>query len=253
MSMLDHTLIAQRYFFPVRADVPDACLVPIDEGHLTCWRSAPATSERPFLVCFHGNGELVSHWMGDFVRIIQSMGFEVFLAEYRGYSGSHGEPQLGKMLDDIPAIFDAVGVPAERIAVWGRSVGSIFALEWVNKYPRTQTLILESGIHDVAQRLLLRVNPEVELGCSTTDFVNEVLARCDHQKKLENYPQKSLHLHTIHDHIVGIKHAQLNAASAGDRARLVEFDQGDHNSIMAYNQRAYFQEMSAFLHENFDL
>lgn len=251
MNILDHPLIAQRYFFPMREHVPDATLVPIDAGNLTCWRSAPSSSNRPFLVCFHGNGELVSDWRGDFVARVQARGFEVFLAEYRGYSGSDGEPQLGKMLDDVSAIFEAVDVAPEQIAVWGRSVGSIFALEWVDRYPDTGALILESGIHDVAQRLLLRVDPERELGCSRQEFLFAVHERCDHAAKLSRYHNPSLHLHTVHDHIVGIEHARQNVASASGKALLVEFERGDHNSILAYNTDAYFEHMHTFLRDLF--
>lgn len=249
MNILDHPLIARRYFFPIQERVLDATLVPLaDGGHLTCWRSAPPSSTRPVLVCFHGNGELVSHWRGDFVeRVRGELGFEVFLSEYRGYGGSDGEPRLGQMLDDIPAIFDAVGVAPERVAVWGRSVGSIFALEWVERYPTTGALILESGIHDVAQRLLLRVDPERELGCSREAFLAAVEARCDHAAKLSRYLNPSLHLHTLRDHIVGVEHARQNVSSAGGRATAVEFERGDHNTIMAYNADAYFSHMRTFL------
>lgn len=247
MSILNHHLIAERYFFPVRATVPDATLVPIDAGHLTCWRSAPATSSRPVFVFFHGNGELVEHWRGDFTAAIEAMGYDVFLAEYRGYSGSDGEPQLGKLLDDVVAIAEAVAKSPGEVVVCGRSVGSIFALEWVERFPGTRALILESGIHDVAQRLLLRVDPVTELGCSREAFVQEVMSRCDHAKKLANYPGKSLHLHTLHDHIVGIDHARRNALAAGARATLHELPRGDHNTILAANASAYLTALRDFL------
>lgn len=247
MSLLNHPLIAQRYFFPVRTRVPDATLVPIDVGALTCWRSAPAGSGRPVLVFFHGNGELVEHWRGDFVRVIGSMGYEVFLAEYRGYGGSDGEPELGKLLDDVVAIKEAVGEREEDVVVCGRSVGSIFAIEWVERSPGCGGLILESGIHDVAQRLLLRVDPERELGCSRQDLIEAVLERCDHEAKLSAYAGPSLHLHAVQDHLVSVEHARQNARACGERATLVELPRGDHNSIMAANSAAYFKALGDFL------
>ena len=53
-----------------------------------------------------------------------------FLAEYRGYGGSTGEPSLVAMLDDVDAIFSALGRPAGELVVYGRSIGSIYAIEF---------------------------------------------------------------------------------------------------------------------------
>ena len=106
--ILDHEVISQRYFFPQRAPLADAVSVPTPEGPLACWRSAPP-SDRPVLVHFHGNGELVHHWAPDFAPMVQRMGYEVFLAEYRGYGASAGKPRLSAMLDDVDAIATAIG------------------------------------------------------------------------------------------------------------------------------------------------
>lgn len=250
MSVLNHPSIAARYFFPVRSHVRDATLVPIDAGHLTCWRSAPAGSGRPVFVFFHGNGELIKHWRGDFTQAIEAMGFDVFLAEYRGYSESDGSPQLGKLLDDVIAIADVVDTPPEHVVVCGRSVGSIFAVEWIDRFPTTRGLILESGIHDVVERLLLRVDPPSEMGMSRQAFIDEVMTRCDHADKLGRYPGPSLHLHAVQDHIVSIEHARRNANSA-THPTLVEMPHGDHNSILAANTTAYFEALRTFLDASF--
>ena len=90
------------------------------------------------------------------------MGWDLLLAEYRGYGGSTGEPLLGRMLDDVEAVLRAAG-PPERLVVFGRSVGSLFALEAVARCPGVAGLVLESAIADPLERLLLRVTPR-ELG-----------------------------------------------------------------------------------------
>ncbi len=245
MSVLNHPLIAQRYFFPQKVELPGATLVPTPVGPLACWRSAPP-SERPLLVHFHGNGELVHHWVQGFVPTLQEMGFEVFLAEYRGYGASAGEPLLGEMLGDLDAIRDALGVPDKQVVVFGRSVGSIFAIEWVNRFPETRGLVIESGIHDVLERLALRVSPR-ELGVGP-DALREACEReLNHGDKLARYGGPSLFLHAEGDHLVEISHAERNAQAAGERAELVRFSRGDHNSILAMNAEAYFKALERFL------
>lgn len=245
MELLDHPIIAERYFFPQQVELPDATWVPTPVGPLGCWRSAPP-SDRPVMVHFHGNGELVHHWIGGFVRAIQETGYEVFLAEYRGYGASAGQPLLGAMLDDLDAIADAVGVPPEQIVVFGRSVGSLFAIDWVERFPTTAGLVIESGIHDVLERLALRMTP-AELGCTRAELEAAVSARLDHHKKLSAYAGPSLFLHAEGDHLVGISHAERNAQAAGERATLVRFPYGDHNSILGANVEDYFEALEAFL------
>ena len=245
MQLLDHPLIAQRYFFPQPMALEEPVWVPTPVGPLGCWRSAPP-SEAPVLVHFHGNGELVQHYNTGFASAIQSMGYELFLAEYRGYGASSGEPLLGAMLDDVSAIFEALGVPASRVVVYGRSVGSIFALEWVARFPETRGLIIESGIHDVLERLALRVTPE-ELGC-TQGELEAACQRClDHGAKMAAYRGPSLLIHAEHDHLVDISHAERNAEAAGSRATLVRLPFGDHNTVIGANAEAYFQAIDAFL------
>lgn len=247
MELLDHPIIAERYFFPQSMELPDATWVPTPVGPLGCWRSAPP-SDRPVLVHFHGNGELVHHWIGGFVRAIQATGYEVFLAEYRGYGASAGRPALGAMLDDVGAIAEAVGVPPERVVVFGRSVGSLFAIEWIERLPTTAGLVIESGIHDVLERLSLRITP-VELGCTQIELEAAVRQRLDHGRKLAAYPGPSLLLHAEGDHLVEISHAERNARAAGEGATLVRLPHGDHNTILGANVEAYFGALEAFLAE----
>ena len=214
-------------------------MVDTPAGPLACWRSSPP-GERPVLVHFHGNGELVEHWIPGFSEFIDACGFDVFLAEYRGYGASAGRPHLGAMLEDVGLIANALGVPPEQTVVFGRSVGSIFAMEWVRRFPESAGLIIESGIHDVYQRLALRIAPhEIDL----PKLKAELERRVNHSAVLSNYRGPSLFLHAEHDQLVTIDHAERNHAAATGPARLVRLPYGDHNSILMANQ-AYPQPMS---------
>lgn len=246
MSLLNHRIISERYFFPRKTRPTNATLVPFSDGsgNLACWQS-DSSSNRPILIHFHGNGEIVSDWMHGFPERISAFGLDVFLAEYRGYGGSDGSPTLEDMLDDVKEIAKAVDRSPSEVIVFGRSVGSIFAIEWIRRFPETKGLILESGIHDVYERLRLRMRPS-ELGCSELEFVQTVQNRMNHQKVLSEYAGKSLILHAENDHLVHKSHAERNAEAA-QNASLVLFPQGDHNSILYYNQDEYFRQIGEFL------
>lgn len=245
LECLNSHVIGERYFFPIHQHVSDATMVPTTVGNLTCWRSDPY-SERPVVVHFHGNGEVINDWIDSpLTDAVRNAGWEIFYAEYRGYSESDGVPRLLDMLDDSPAILAALGKHPRNVVVFGRSVGSIFAVDWVNRFPQTRGLILESGIFDVHERLALRVTP-AELGVAEVEFEEVCKARFDNARSLRRYPNPSLILHTENDQIVSISHAERNAAAA-QNTKLVTFPVGDHNSILAANSTQYLAEVSAFL------
>ena len=244
-SLLDHHLIAERYFFPRWDAVPEPFVVDCGDARLACsWHVIDVDALT--VLHFHGNGEVVADYAGDFVDAIASMGFNLFLAEYRGYGGSSGTPAMGAMLRDVEAIVGAIGVPPERLVAFGRSVGSIYAIHCAHLFGEIAGLIIESGIADVHERLRLRVDPG-ELGCTEADLRAAVDSELDHEGKLGAYGGPALFLHAAFDHLIDPSHARRNHRWAGGDNKLVIFPAGDHNSILAYNWEAYMAEVAAFL------
>ena len=244
-EILDHPLISARYFFPRAGSFPDPFWVDCGDARLACSYHEVDPAAKT-LVHFHGNGEIVDDWQGDFVRLIQQLGCNCFLAELRGYGQSSGTPQLGKMLADVIPTVNSLGKPAEELIFFGRSVGSIFALEAVSRFPRAAGLVLESGVADVLERLLLRVDPE-ELGISMAELELEVDRCLDHRRKLAGYPGPVLVLHTAHDGLVDVSHGQRLHEWAQGRKTFRIFPRGNHNDIMFVNAREYFTLLGEFI------
>ncbi|WP_432558187.1 alpha/beta hydrolase family protein [Granulicoccus sp. GXG6511] len=242
-DLINHPLIAERYFFPGGRAPTSRLDVNVDDAVLAC--GVHRVDPDGFtVVFFHGNGEVVADWQGTLDKILGMLGWDLLLAEYRGYGGSTGQPLLGAMLDDVGAIIDAAG-PPEKVVVMGRSVGSFFALEAVSRFPKIAGLILESAIADPLERLLLRVSPE-ELGGSPEE-IEAMQSRVDHQAKIGGYRGPTLILHTRVDGLVDVSHAQRLKQWAGGDARLRIFDNGNHNSILWENTNAYIDEIAALL------
>ncbi len=239
-EILDDPNIGSRYFFPRPDRVSDPFVVRGADVELACLH----TPGDPLLLHFHGNGETVADWAPELPPRLRAGGVGSLLAEYRGYGGSTGVPALGAMLDDALAVIDAAPVAPDRIVVYGRSVGSIFALHVAAHRP-VAGVIIESGIADVRERLLLRVEPS-ELGLSPARF-DAVISEClDHRAKLRASKAPVLVLHAAGDHIVSPEHAKSIAAWAGERATLKMFAQGDHNTIFAYNAEAIVKQTVSF-------
>lgn len=243
-ELLNHPLIASRYFFPGGRPPVSELAVPVDGAVLACGvhRVDP---EGYTVVHFHGNGEVVADWQGVWDRVINALGWDLLLAEYRGYGGSSGEALLGLMLDDVASVIEAAG-PPEKVVVMGRSVGSFFALEAVSRFPSIAGLILESAIADPMERLLLRVDPsEVDATAEEWRLLGDEL---DHRAKIGGYTGPTLLLHTRFDGLVDVSHAQRLAQWAGGPSTLCVFESGDHNTILGENQDQYLSEVADFLH-----
>jgi pimeloyl-ACP methyl ester carboxylesterase len=244
-DILNHPLIAARYFFPRRESPTTPFWVDVDGARLACHlhRTPNACGT---LIYFHGNGEVVADYLAGFPELMARLGWNCLLAEFRGYGASTGSPNLGQLLDDVKPIIQSVDDPPQKIVLFGRSVGSIFAIEGVELFGDIAGLILESGIADVEERLRLRVIPE-ELGATSKELSDACTERLDHQKKLSGYKGPALVLHTTHDELVDVSHGQrLHDWLGGDKSLRI-FVQGGHNDISFVNADAYWQEVATFL------
>lgn len=244
--LLDHPIISERYFFPRPDAVAEPFVVACDGAELRCFLSRQRDGAKTFLH-FHGNGEVVRDYVPDYTDAIAALGMNVCMAEYRGYGGSTGEPALARMLGDVEAVFRALEIAERDLVVYGRSVGAMYAIELAYRHPQIAALILESGIADLHERLLLRVTPE-ELGATASELEAAVEQCFDHQRKLAAYRGPLLVIHARDDELVHWTHGQRNHDWAGGHDKhLVYFDFGGHNALMAANWPRYLEVLARFL------
>ncbi len=244
-ELLNHPLICERYFFPQPGNLADPFWIDCGDARLACsyHEIDPGTKT---LVHFHGNGEIVDDYLGPFVEQVLASGCNCFLAEYRGYGRSSGRSQLGRMLEDVGTIIESLNCDSRSLIFFGRSVGSLFALEAARLYPQAAGIVIESGIADVLERLLLRVDP-AELGVSSQAFSNLIRKRFAHQEVLEGFAGRLLVMHSQHDGLVEVEHGQQLFAWGNDPKELKIFPAGDHNSILFVNFDEYFAQIASFV------
>ncbi len=244
-SLLDHPIISQRYFFPRPDPVPQTFWVDCPGARLACSYHEISPKART-LVHFHGNGEVVADYLDGFPEWVGRMGLNCLLAEFRGYGGSSGAPQLGKMLDDVKQIIESTGQPPAQLVIFGRSVGSLFAVKAAQLFPDIAGLILESAVADPLERLLLRVRPE-ELATTADGLKQAVMAAMNTKQSMTDFTKPTLILHTRHDGLIDVSHAERLATWCGGPVQLEIFPQGNHNDIMFVNGPRYFALINEFL------
>lgn len=245
-TILDHPLVSSRYFFPRAASLAQPYWVDAADGSKLACHYQPGNPEAPTVVYFHGNGEVVADYLPDFPAWITGAGYNVLLAEYRGYGMSTGRPALAGMLDDVMPIMQCLGVPDSKLVLFGRSIGSLYALHGVYKRPHIAGLILESGAADISERFFMRVQPE-ELGVSRSVLLTELKRHFDYAQKLAAFQGRTLILHTRFDELISSRHADMLYAAAREPKQLQIFERGGHNDIFYHNRETYMRLVEALL------
>ena len=99
---------------------------------------------------------------------------------------STGQKVVWIAFDDGEAAIKAAGLTPERVIAFGRSIGSLYAIELVHRQPAIAGLILESGIADPSERFLTYADLTAA-GVTESDVIAEVEQHFNHKKKLSKY------------------------------------------------------------------
>lgn len=242
-SILDSPTISGRVFFPRSYDLDDVQLLELSSTTLAYHHTVVAPTALT-LLHFHGNGETIADYVNGQFHQFYELGINVVFVEYRGYGQSFGLPELVAMLDDGEELVNGLGLSFDRVVAFGRSMGSLYSIEMAARQPTLAGLVVESGIHNLAERLnAWGAGSEF----SSQEIEGECKTHFDHDSKLGKYPGPTLILHAERDHIIDISHAERNHQANPNRSTLVRLPQGDHSSVMPFNAEQYFSELRAFL------
>jgi uncharacterized protein len=127
----------------------DVTLTTEDGERIVGWYK-PAAAGRATLLYFHGNGGSLLN-RRDRAKLLTEGGRGLLIVSYRGYSGSTGTPTEAGLRIDARTAYDwlATQVPAERIVLYGESLGSGVAVRLATERP-TAGLILDAPFTSAA-------------------------------------------------------------------------------------------------------
>ena len=249
-KLVDHPVLINYLFHPRKdftpcpADASDL-FVPVEDGLFISCRFYQSAKGRPWILYFHGNGEVVSDY-DDISRLYTQNGMNLVVADYRGYGASGGMPSFGAMIEDAHRLFEAIrnelamrGYP-DDLWIMGRSLGSVSALELASHYPeKIKGLIIESGFIN-AVRIIKYIELPIE---------EAVLAKLDNEclDKAGKITVKSLIIHGQADNLVPPGEARYLYENLGavNKQLLIIPDAG-HNDIMFVGMEQYFDAIKEF-------
>jgi hypothetical protein len=162
--------------------------------------------------------------LGDIQPVLQQLhdiGFSVFAYDYRGYGTSQGKPSERNAYRDIDRVYNyliqQLGVPAQWIIAYGRSVGGGSAVDLAARQPLAG-LIMES--------------------CFTTAFrvvVSIPILPFDKFRNLKKIKQVKCPVLVMHgkvDEVIPFSHGQQLFAAAPNPKLSFWTDGASHNDLM---------------------
>lgn len=202
----------------------------------------PAPNARAALLFFHGNAGNISHRL-DSIEIFHDLGLSVFIVSYRGYGRSEGRPTIeGTALDAVAAwqwLTEEREIPADRIVVFGRSLGGAVAMELMNS-ASPGALILESTFSSLADMAPFPAFVTWLLVGEAWNSVGTAAA----------LSVPTLVIHSPDDEIVPYRQGRRIYDAATSEKTFLEI-QGSHNSGFLRSIEIYVPALDSFLTRHF--
>ena len=204
------------------SEAEELVLDTADGERVIVWH-VPPQAENPVVVYFHGNGGALHYRVPRF-RALTSSGFGLLALSYRGYGGSTGYPTESGLIADAEAVygFARSRYPAERIAVWGESLGSAVAVALASERDVAR-IVLEAPFASA-----------VEIGASAYPFLPvRWLMKDQFRSDLRAGKLRApvLILHGERDDVVPIVSGERLYALIDAPKRFVRFPDAGHNDL----------------------
>jgi uncharacterized protein len=195
----------------------------------------------PVLVWFHGNAGNISHRLENIHLLLDRVGVQVFIFDYREYGRSQGRiSREGTFLDAAAAYRYAVetrGMPPQEIILFGRSLGTALATDLAIRKP-CRGLILESAFtnsSDMAKMIapfMFDWRPKVPY---------------DNLGKIDRVKVPVFIIHGADDEIIPVAMGRRLFAAANSPKDLYIIPGAHHNDTYGVGGREYFERLKAFI------
>jgi uncharacterized protein len=194
------------------------------------------------LLYFHGNGGNVSHRLERTKMLVDMLGLDVFLVDYRGYGRSSGAPSEAGLCADGEAIYEAArsrGFTPERIVLFGESLGGAVAVETALNKP-ARAIILEAPFLSIP-KMAKTIYPFLPSFLVRTKFDNEA--------KIGRVGIPKLVVAAEKDDVVPPEHARRLFEQAREPKQFFVIREAAHNNTYIVGGREYLEVWREFLKE----
>jgi fermentation-respiration switch protein FrsA (DUF1100 family) len=224
---------------PAEAGLPQAEEVMLDTpdgARVVVWHIPPRDSG-PVWLYFHGNGGALRYRVDRF-RDLTAQGEGLVALSYRGYAGSSGRPNEAGLIADARAAYDfaAKRYGADRIVLWGESLGSGVALPLAAERPVAR-IVLEAPFLSAVD-IAAGVYPFLPVRMLMKDQFRSDL-------RVAKVTAPVLVLHGDRDGVVPIASGQALYELITAPKRFVRFPGGGHENLGSFGAVAEARKFSA--------
>lgn len=209
---------------------------------LVSWVMRARDSNGLWLLICHGNAGNLSefdrpiHYAG-----LQRLGLNLLAFDYRGYGESGGRPTEEGLYRDAQAAYryltERLDVPADRVLVFGHSLGSAVAVDLVSRMPAAG-LILEGALTSVIERGA-ELYPYIPVRWIASSRFSSI-------EKISTVMIPKLFLHALGDEVIPLAHGRRLYEAAPSPKTLVELE-GGHGDAFDVDSANYFGSIARFL------
>jgi abhydrolase domain-containing protein 17 len=229
----DRQIFLPRYATNAPLPVPPIMLQTADKGQVSAVYLANPQAKYTVLYS-HGNGETLGDIYADLITL-QKLNFNVLAYDYRGYGLSPGQASVANSYQDVEAAYDylinILKVPADRIIIFGRSVGS-GPSTYLASRRSSAGLILESAFTSTFRVVIpVKILP-------FDKFPNQ-----DHLAKIR---VPILLIHGTDDQVIPFSHGESLYATAQEPKMFLAIAGADHNDVRAVGGNAYIKAIQDF-------
>jgi len=190
---------------------------------------------------FHGNAGNISYRL-DKMMVLRSLGFNIFMIDYRGFGLSEGmSTEKGSYLDAEAAysyLKQKRNLSADNIIIYGSSLGSAVAVDLATK-ENIRALILE-GVLSSAKDVVARRYPYLPAFAFSYKF--------DSLKKIKQVNVPKLFLHSVNDEVLDIEMAIKLFKTAPEPKRFIKL-KGEHATCYNESKDEFLKAIGSFVNE----
>jgi fermentation-respiration switch protein FrsA (DUF1100 family) len=235
-------------YFPMSgvATTPSSALMPYEDVYfrtsdgkrLNGW-FVPADGAGFTVLFCHGNAGNISHRI-EKISILHGLGQNVFVFDYRGYGNSEGVPSEAGLYKDALAAYNYLTrekkIPADRIILYGESIGSAVIIYLANRVS-VRALITEESFTSIK-----------EMACAAYPFIPSFIfsSSFDAVSKIRDIGCDKLIIHSVNDEIVPFSMGKKLFDAARLPKKFLEL-QGSHNTAFLDSEDRYREGIRSFL------
>ncbi|MFH1655972.1 MAG: alpha/beta hydrolase [Candidatus Omnitrophota bacterium] len=193
------------------------------------------------ILVFHGNAGNISHRL-EKISILNQIGLNVFIIDYRGYGRSQGRPSEEGIYKDARAAYDYLatlkGINKDKIVSFGSSIGGAVAIDLaVNR--DVACLVVDSSLTS-AKDMGKRFYPYIPSFLFQTKF-NSI-------DKVKTIKSAKIFIHSINDEIVPFEFGQRLYDAASQPKEFFKI-LGGHNSGFMESKDVIIKKLGSYFRE----